>query len=160
MENSELNQIYEKIEGTLQTYGYFFTVTNKLQATSDKKIDAMTMRQLFLLVGLEAFGDYDPSLQELSYIFGSSYQNVKRMALQLDKDGYLSIRKDSKDRRKIRLKLNRANYDKLMIETKPGVVAFFDKIYSGISTEELQVVHRVLAQINNNLDELDTAEAN
>ncbi len=160
MENSDLNQVYEQIEETLQTYGYFFTVTNKMQAESDKEIEAMTMRQLFLLVGLEAFGDYDPSLQELAYIFGSSYQNVKRMALQLEEDGYLSIRKDSKDRRKIRLKLNRANYDKLMEDTRADVDTFFGKVFRGISAEELQNVSRILAKINSNLDDVDAVEEN
>ena len=72
-----IQEVMKKIPENLVIYGYIFTVANKIQASGDKVMEGLTMRQQFLLISLSLFEDYAPTLQELAEVFGSSYQNVK-----------------------------------------------------------------------------------
>ncbi len=155
MKNGEnINEIVDKIPKNLVIYGYLFTVANKIQAAGDKVMDGLTMRQQFLLVSLSLFDDYSPTLQELAQVFGSSYQNVKRMASQLEEKNYLEIRKDPIDRRKIRIVLNKKQFNKLQKTSETVTTDFMNKLYEGLESAELDTVAKALDRFNKNLDEM------
>lgn len=149
-----INDVVEKIPEHLVTYGLLFTAANRIQAVGDRAMNELTMRQQFLLVLLSLFEDYAPTLQELAVVFGSSYQNVKRMATVLEEKGYLSIRKDTIDRRKIRIDLNHEKYAQMTDEELKTTGEFMNELYSGISAEELDVLNKVLSQIDRNLERM------
>ena len=151
----DLDQIFDDIALRVKIYGYFFTVTNKIQAMGDKVLDGLTMRQQYLMVILSKFETYAPTLQELAYVFGSSYQNVKRMASQLEEKGYLDIRKDPIDRRKIRIILNRKKYNSLRDDLGQSTDEFFNKVYKGLSEKELNKLGEALTLIDKNISKLD-----
>ncbi|MGE5630726.1 MAG: hypothetical protein ACM3TR_06455 [Caulobacteraceae bacterium] len=65
----------------------------------------MTIRQWLFIVAVAQFGDAAPTLREVAELIGSSRQNAKQFALKLHRKGYLSIEKDDKDMRAIRLHL-------------------------------------------------------
>ena len=156
MEKDEyLQNITEKIPEELVTYGLLFTAANRIQAAGDRIMDELTLRQQFLLVLLSLFDDYPPNLQELATVFGSSYQNVKRMAAALEEKDYLRIRKDRADRRKIRIDLNREKYELMRGERYRTAEAFSEKLYSGISEEEIKTLNAILRKIDDNLAEME-----
>lgn len=156
MKNVEnVSEIIDKIPKNLVIYGYIFTVANKIQASGDKVMDGLTMRQQYLLISLSLFEDYAPTLQELAQVFGSSYQNVKRMASQLEEKGYLEIRKDPIDRRKIRIVLNKKQFNKLQKNSEESTTAFMDKLFQGLEPDELDTVAKALDQFNKNLDAME-----
>lgn len=138
----------------LQIYGAMFAVTNLIQSEGDFVIDGITMRQQFLLILLSQFGDESPTLQELAEVFGSSYQNVKRMASQLEEDNYLVIKKDSVDRRKIRLILNQRNFDKLQKSSVNRMKEFMNQIFSGVSSEDKSTLLDTLRIMEDNLKQV------
>lgn len=149
-----IQEVMKKIPENLVIYGYIFTVANKIQASGDKVMEDLTMRQQFLLISLSLFEDYAPTLQELAEVFGSSYQNVKRMATQLEDKNFLEIRKDPIDRRKIRIILNRKQFDELQGNFSNVTSDFMNRLYAGISADDLQTIAKSLVKINQNLDEM------
>ena len=143
-----IQEVMKKIPENLVIYGYIFTVANKIQASGDKVMEGLTMRQQFLLISLSLFEDYAPTLQELAEVFGSSYQNVKRMATQLEDKNFLEIR------RKIRIILNRKQFDELQGNFSNVTSDFMNRLYAGISADDLQTIAKSLVKINQNLDEM------
>ncbi len=155
MNNIEnIGEVIDKIPENLVIYGYLFTVANKIQASGDKVMEGLTMRQQFLLTSLSLFEDYAPTLQELAQVFGSSYQNVKRMASQLEEKNYLEIKKDPIDRRKIRIILNQKQYNDLQKSTGTQTKDFMKKLYKGLDQKTLDTVARSLVKMNENLEEM------
>jgi DNA-binding MarR family transcriptional regulator len=97
-----------------------------------------------------------PTLSELADAVGCSYQNIKRMASNLEKNKYVSIVEDDKDKRKRHIIMT----DKLhkMGESNSKMTqAFMEGLYSGISDEELGCVVSVLKKMENNITHMGGA---
>ncbi|SDM60258.1 DNA-binding transcriptional regulator, MarR family [Acetanaerobacterium elongatum] len=88
-------------------FGNLFLLANKLQAVSDKYLegDDITAKQWFLVAAINQFSETPPTLSEVSELIGSSRQNVKQLALKLEKKGFLQIEKNKQDTRAYRLVL-------------------------------------------------------
>jgi DNA-binding MarR family transcriptional regulator len=81
-------------------YGMLFAVSNRIQTFGDEQFKDITMKQHFMMIVLESYGKESPTLSELADAVGCSYQNIKRMATNLEKNNYVSIVEDDKDKRK------------------------------------------------------------
>lgn len=94
-------------------FGSLFLIANKLQVIGDQYLeeDGMTTKQWFLTVMLSQFGDNTPTLSEVAELAGSSRQNIKQLSLKLEEKGFLTIEKDDKDARAVRLKLTQKSYE-------------------------------------------------
>lgn len=152
--NENLDGAVAKISDDLAAYGLLFKVANKVQAAGDAVFENLTMRQQSLLYVLSLFGDYAPTLQELAAVFGSSYQNVKRMAATLEEQECLSIEKDAIDRRKLRIILNREHFGSEGLKNMEKTKMFLAHIYEGLSKEEVKAFKHILLTIDKNLDEM------
>lgn len=87
-------------------FGEVFLIANKLQTIGDEFLGEVTTKQWFLCVVIdEFFQGVNPSLSEVADKMGTSRQNVKQIALKLEKIGFLEINKDEKDSRILRLRL-------------------------------------------------------
>lgn len=86
-------------------FAHIFKLSNMLQVYLDGtlKEDKLTSKQMFLMIVIDSFGDSYPTFKEAADRSGSSYQNIKQLALKLEKNGYVEIKEDSKDRRAKRL---------------------------------------------------------
>lgn len=72
------------IDSEYAIYGMLFSLTNRIQTIGDKEFGDITLKQHFVLVGLSMFEEA-PTLKSMGELIGCSYQNVKRMASQLEK---------------------------------------------------------------------------
>lgn len=97
----------ERLEYEKEIFGMLFKVSNGLQVYLDRQLsqDKLTAKQMFLMIVVNTFGDDYPSLKQVAERSSSSYQNVKQLALKLEKAEYLKIELDPKDKRKRVLKL-------------------------------------------------------
>ena len=66
--------------------------------------EEVTLKQLLLLIILDAVFTYDPTIKEVATVLTTSHQNTKALALQLEKKGFVTLYKDSKDLRAWRIK--------------------------------------------------------
>lgn len=85
--------------------GAFLTLANRLQVLGDKLDEKITMKQWLLIAVILKSGSPAPALSDLAAMIGSSRQNVKKMALLLEKQGFVALSKDEKDARILRVRL-------------------------------------------------------
>lgn len=91
-----------------ELFGTVFVLVQNLSRRVDVALRplGLTSRQWLLLAVLQRnFPDRSPSLTEAAAAYGSSRQNVKRIAEQLARRGYLRLVADPADRRPTRLEL-------------------------------------------------------
>lgn len=88
-------------------YGGIFALSNKLQLLGDKFDSNISTKQWFLIAVIASFENELPTISMTAGRVGSSRQNVKKMALILEKKGFLTIIKDKEDNRIQRLKLTK-----------------------------------------------------
>lgn len=139
-----------EIDEKYAVYGMLFSLTNRIQTYGDSQFEDITMKQHFLLIGLGAFGDHYPTLKEMGELIGCSYQNVKRMALNLEKNGYLTLESDEKDKRKIKL-VPTEKISLLAEQKKEESEQFMEKLYHGITKEQLKVTMETLILMDRNI---------
>ncbi|MDD5937646.1 MAG: hypothetical protein PUC36_01335 [Clostridiales bacterium] len=68
----------EELDPRYVPYGALSVLDNRLRACQNSAYPDMTMKQHFLLVSVNLFGDDFPTLKQAGDLLGCSYQNVKR----------------------------------------------------------------------------------
>lgn len=137
------------IEEEYGIYGMIFSLSNRIQTIGDKAFSDITMKQHFLMVALALF-DKPPTLKEMGELIGCSYQNVKRMATQLEKNGYLLIQQSKEDKRKLFL-VTTGKLEAIAHEASEATIKFMDNLYKGISKEELRITLKTLKKMDQNI---------
>ena len=74
-----------------------FVITNRIQTGFDKVVEDITFKQFMLLILIEILGS--GSYSDFASVMGSSRQNVKNLAVALEKKGYVKIEQNKEDRR-------------------------------------------------------------
>jgi len=145
--------LYMNFDGILNEfmiYSTLFTLNNRIQTFADKEFNNITAKQHFLLTILSLFGDVKPSLKETADVMGCSYQNVKKMADNLEKNGYLRVVRDKLDKRKYNL-ITTNKYSKFQEEMEKEIKSFFQDLFKGLSQDELKSALGTLSAMEQNL---------
>ena len=140
---------FKKMDPRYLMYGSLSVLDNKIAALQSEEFKDLTMKQHFLLVSIGTFAD-NPTLSDVSQLIGCSYQNVRKMAEQLQAKGYLTICKDEEDKRKLRLvpaeKLMNLTQDKQEVTQQ-----FMDRMYRDISEDDLMTALSVILKMTENI---------
>lgn len=131
-------------------FGLFFAFANRLQAVGDTFYEEITCKQFFALICLSLFQENNPTINELSEVMGSSHQNVKQIILKLEKKGYVRIVKDEKDKRKQRICITEG-LKKLELKYNEKEKEFMNRLYKGISINDIQTTIQVIKTMEENL---------
>jgi DNA-binding MarR family transcriptional regulator len=92
----------------MEIFGSLFFLAQHVARLTDQAMaetGVTTKQWLLLAVLVKKFQGQEPTLSEAAAIYGSSRQNVKMIALQLEKLGYLRLVSDPRDGRCLRLRL-------------------------------------------------------
>lgn len=103
-EISDVNLVQTQSE----IFGTVFLLAQYLSKRGDEALaplDVTTKQWLLLAILAKRFPNQSPTLSEASLWYGSSHQNVKKIAQQLEQKGFLRLLPDPKDRRILRLHL-------------------------------------------------------
>lgn len=139
----------EEMDAKYAVYGMLFSLSNRIQAIGDKEFDDITLKQHFVLGALNICEE-PPTLKEMGTLIGCSYQNVKRMALHLERAGYIKLVPDEKDKRKLLL-VPTEKIEKMAEEKKEATLRFMERLYQGISEEEIKTALAILNKMEKNL---------
>ena len=136
------------------TFAKIFLLNNKLQYIIDKELqkDQLTTKQFLLIAAVEKGFDRPPSLKEVAYALGTSHQNIKQIANQLQRKGFIAMEKDSDDRRVTRLNVtekNRRYWDSRAGEHEKIVL----RLFSYFSEKEIGFLHSTVNKMLSGLDE-------
>ena len=148
----EPREMINSMDKRFALFGYFFAMSNRLQTVGDRFYEEITCKQFFLMICLRLFENGAPTINELSEIMGCSHQNVKSIAGKLEEKGYLEIRTDSDDARKLRIRLtNKA--DSLAKKYQKKELDFIDMLFTGISDKQIETTFKTLEKMEENINE-------
>lgn len=140
-------------------FGALFVVSNRLDTILEREFSrfGVTAKQWFLSVAIDRLFDQPPTIKQAARALGSSHQNVKQLALKLNAKGLLKLEKDERDARATRLSLTqegRSLWKKVRMQREP----FHEKLFDGISEQELKTVRGVMEKLLVNLEAIDRGE--
>lgn len=135
-------------------FGSIFTLANRLQVLGDKFDRNLTIKQWLLLVGIFQNESDAPTISEVASLIGNSRQNVKKMALRLEKEGFLKFHKDSSDARILRISLTKKCQDYFK-QREEGELKFLEKLYDGFDTELIQGLDKGILKLEENIIEME-----
>lgn len=139
----------ENIDVEYAIYGMLFSLSNRIQTLGDKEFGDITLKQHFVLIGLSMF-EKAPALKEMGELIGCSYQNVKRMATQLESKGYINIIQDKDDKRKLLL-VPTEKVKRVGAEKQEATINFMTNLFREISKDELEVTLSTLKKMDRNI---------
>lgn len=133
--------------------GLLSAFDNRFQAVADSTMKEVSWKQFFAIICINLCKD-EPTVKELAEIMGSSHQNVKQILLKLEKRGFVSISIDENDKRKQRIQLT--DYCRDFCEKNDEMTMnIMEKMFAGISEEQLQATIRTIVHIEDNLKKLN-----
>ena len=133
--------------------GLLSAFENRFQAMADQAMREISWKQFFAVICIDLCKE-PPTLRELSEILGSSHQNVKQILLKLEKKGFIRFQADSRDKRKQRIELT--DRCRQFCEKNDELCAsIMDRMFSGISQEDLSASIRTIISIEKNMKELE-----
>lgn len=124
-----------------------FLVAQQLTRLADEElveVGLTTSQWLLLAVLMRRFPGESPRLSEAAAVYGSSRQNVKQIAQQLEARGFLEIRRDPADARSLRLHVTR----KVALFDQPSALArqgrMMDSMFASLDPVAVGELERLL----------------
>lgn len=96
----------------------------------------LSAKQWLLLVAIETFGDDAPTLTETSERYGASRQATKQLAERLQRSGFLTVERDDRDARTMRLRLtakHREFWEARAADHRDGL----ERLFRAVPTDDL-----------------------
>ena len=129
--------------------GLLSAFENRFQAVADSFFEEITWKQFFAIICINLCRE-SPTINELSEVMGSSHQNVKQILLKLEKKGFVEMIVDEKNRRKQRIVTTKKCED-FCQRNDQGSKIQMNKIFEGISQEQLVTTIQTISQMERNL---------
>jgi DNA-binding MarR family transcriptional regulator len=132
-------------------FGTIFTLSNKLQILGDQLDTKLTVKQWLFLAGISKCESQAPTLSELAVRIGSSRQNVKKMAVILEKQGFIVMNRDGKDARMLRVSMT--DFCKEYLGQREQVeLIFIEEMFEGFEPQELEALSGAIRKIEKNIN--------
>lgn len=132
--------------------GLLSAFENRFQAMADGTMKEISWKQFFAIICVNMCKE-PPTVKELAEIMGCSHQNVKQILLKLERKGFVRIGTDEQDRRKQRIELTEA-CRAFCEKNNAATGALMEKLFAGVSQEQLQITIQTIVQIGNQLEEI------
>lgn len=133
-------------------FGSLFVLSNKMQVVIDQAFASydITTKQWLLAAVIDEFFDTPPTVTQVAEAMGCSHQNVKQIALKLQKNGFLKMKKDEHDRRIMRLRLTEKNYS-FWSERQEDDRRNISEIFKGLTDEEIDAIYSGFIKLSANI---------
>lgn len=139
----------ETMDLRFRVFGNLFSLVTRLEVMGNSPdfLGELTTKQWYLLIHLITFFNEPPALSELAAEMDTSHQNAKAIALKLQEKGFLTLVKDEKDKRTLRVVPDKARIETYEAEMGDENNTFVEVFLGALSDEELLIFDRVLAQL-------------
>lgn len=129
-----------------------FIQENRLHAVFDR-YNEMSCKQWLLMVVCNAF-ETPPDLSTLAEAMGCSRQNVKKLAIHLEKDGYITLEKSEKDARSLCVKKTKKGKEFSKDCTELGSLVH-QAVFQEFSEEEIVQYYQFSIKMMNGINHLE-----
>ncbi|MGL4346007.1 MAG: MarR family transcriptional regulator [Cellulosilyticaceae bacterium] len=137
-------------------FGALFIIANKLQVNGDRWDEHITMKQWLLVVMITQFREGAPKLSEVADFMGVSRQNIKQLALKLQKKGFITLQKDEKDSRALRIHLT-AYCEAYFKGREVAEQMYLGQLYEGFTEEDMSGLYRGICRLLLNIQKMETS---
>lgn len=132
-------------------FGTIFTLSNRLQLLGDRLDQLLTVKQWLFLAGVLKCDRTAPTLTEVAERIGTSRQNVKKLASILERQGFLTMEKNPRDARELRIELTGACLAHLQ-RREDMERRFMEDLFHGFHGEEMAALSGMLKRLEGNAD--------
>lgn len=138
----------------LKSFRLLILIANALRNLTDRLYaeDGLTTQQAAVLTIAKAHGS--PSFSECAAVLATSHQNVKQLAMALERKGFLRIVKDAEDGRVRRLRTTAKN-DRYWAARDPKDQDEVLRAFASLSPTEARALFRLLVKVREGLAVLD-----
>lgn len=131
-------------------FGSIFILANQLQILGDQLDAKLTVKQWLFLAGITKCESRAPTLSELAARIGSSRQNVKKMAVILEKRGFVVMNRDDRDARMLRVSLT--DFCKEYLGQREQIERIFmEEIFEGFDPRELSALSEAIRKLEKSI---------
>ena len=128
-------------------------LANRMQVLGDRIDPTVSGKQWFVLAVISKFESAPPNIGDVAAVLGTSRQNIKKMALILERHGFLRLEKDPRDLRNIRLHLTEQCYSYFKGREQQED-AYLEGIFAGMDGEMLDTLRSGMNKLIENMDTL------
>ncbi len=129
------------MEKMYNIFGSMFFIAQQWQNIADKiiipKIGITTKQWMLLAILGKVFTNHLPTISETAHAYGTSRQNLKRIALELQKKGFVIIANDPNDNRIQRIALTGKHKSYFEGEHLKWQQDFITSLFKGFTENEL-----------------------
>ncbi|MBV7392116.1 MULTISPECIES: MarR family winged helix-turn-helix transcriptional regulator [Enterococcus] len=160
MEINDLIQSHQETRDQQQRaiFASLFIMENRLQTIFDKTDPKVTLKQFMLLVMLKFSSEEENTLTNMGNLLGCSRQNIKKLAVSLEKYDLIKIHSDSGDKRKLKLYLT-VDGLKYFEEIFSLHTQSLNKLFHNYSDSELQLFFKTLMKLYGGIEKLENEYA-
>jgi DNA-binding MarR family transcriptional regulator len=130
-------------------FGSLLVLVQHLSRRLDEALEpvGLTARQWLLLAVMERwFPNDSPTLTEAALRYGTSRQNVKQVALGLERRGYLRLVPDCLDRRAIRLELTEKVARFYEPDLRARRLEVLDDVFADLDPERIELLRDLVGE--------------
>ena len=141
----QMQRSLAQMEDRTFVFGSLFVTANLLETLLDRAFASygITSKQWLLLITVQSLFAEPPTISQVAAAMGTSHQNVKQIALNLQKSGFLCLEKDANDARATRLVTTEA-VRAFGEQTSQAGNAFMGEAFAGIDEADLRGAKNVL----------------
>lgn len=150
-----MKELDKNISKKAYIYGAIYSLSNRLQTLGDKIDMTISTKQWFVLAAITKFNGVNPNIGDIAKILGTSRQNVKKIAIILERKGYLELRKDSKDLRNIQLILTESCFAYFK-SRELREEEYIEQLFYAVNQEMLNSMYNGLNKLIENTDRMAT----
>jgi DNA-binding MarR family transcriptional regulator len=135
----QIQEVLDRMDDKTAAFGMLFVATNLLETLLDRAFAPynITVKQWLLMITISSLFAEPPTVKQVAGAMGTSHQNVKQIALNLERNGFLRLEKDANDARATRLILTDAARS-FGEETTDAGNAFMGEVFAGIDETDLR----------------------
>lgn len=125
-----------------------FLVQQRWTYTINKefKEDNITTKQWLMLIVLGSAFEHPPSLQDVADAMSITHQNVKQLAVRLESEGFITIQRDEKNKRILRLKTT-DKADQYWAERADQHAKSIKSYFKSLDDEEVVSLFNIMAKL-------------
>jgi len=133
----------------------FFLIEQRWRYYIDKSLepDGITTKQWLMIIIIAMGFKNPPSIQEVADAMSTTHQNVKQIATSMERRGFMTLERDSNNKRIIRLKVTDRCHTMFKKREEKDIKEIF-RMFENLSDDEMKALFNIIAKIEHRADEL------
>ena len=132
-----------------------FMIEQRWRYFIDKELepDGITSKQWLMSIMISAGFKQPPSIQEVADAMSTTHQNVKQIAASMERRGFMTLERDKKNKRIIRIKVTDKCHA-LFKRREENDVKAMTAMFDNLTDDEMKALFGIIAKMEHRADEL------